>query len=83
MTRVQKATSDNENVDAAKRHALDITRCGKYSRRGHTKVQSARESNKLSREVKNLVHWYRLQSQDLIQRRFIPQTPLHRNFAVK
>jgi len=25
---VQKATSDNENVDAVKRHALDTTRCG-------------------------------------------------------
>jgi len=27
-TSVQKATSDNENVDAVERHALDITRCG-------------------------------------------------------
>jgi len=27
-TLVQKATSDNENVDAVYRHALDITRCG-------------------------------------------------------
>jgi len=26
-TGVQKATSDNENVDAAYRHTLDITRC--------------------------------------------------------
>jgi len=27
-TSVQKATSDNENVDAVERHALDITWCG-------------------------------------------------------
>jgi len=26
-TSVQKATSDNENIDAVLRHALDITRC--------------------------------------------------------
>jgi len=27
-TSVQKAASDNENVDAIQRHALDITQCG-------------------------------------------------------
>jgi len=27
-TSVQKAASDDENVDAVLRHALDITRCG-------------------------------------------------------
>jgi len=27
-TSVQKANSDNENVEAVQRHALDITRCG-------------------------------------------------------
>jgi len=34
-TSVQKATSDNENVDAVQRHALDITPCAEHDVKLH------------------------------------------------